>query len=329
MLQVGNRIESTGSALPELIITNYDLEASGIDTTDEWIVTRTGIERRPIALKETTSEMGALAIARAIEKIDGFDPDSVGLILCATVTPDTLVPSTAANIKRALKLGKAAACDINTACSGFVYALDMADCWMDKHKAGRAIVVASERISRIINWRDRNTCALFGDGAGAVVLRSDESSPGVVGVALGNYDDDDRALIVPAKYEDNPFTQGFEHFLPAHVVMDGRAVFKFATSKPLEVVDRLFEQTGASMGEMDHVVLHQANIRIIDSVAKRYGIPEDKLQVNIQDTGNTAAASVPIALDKLVQSGKTRPGDKVLLVGFGGGLSAGAALVEL
>jgi 3-oxoacyl-[acyl-carrier-protein] synthase-3 len=312
----------TGKAQPELKVENQKLTEL-VETDNQWIIERTGIESRQIATKETGVD---LAVAAAKEAMGDMDKESIGLVLACTVTPDMLVPSTGALIKRTLGLDNAIAYDINAACSGFIYGLWNAEALMKTHGINRALVVGVERLTRITNWEDRGTCILFGDGAGCAVLGLDESKPGILSSYVKNYDDVTNSLMVDMQYIKTPFADDGPK--EQYIHMNGTQVFRFAVGAIGEAMDAVLQKAGIKADDVKYYVPHQANMRIITAAAQRMKQPLDKFQINIQTTGNVSAASIPMALADLMKSGKVQTGDKIMLVGFGGGLSAGAVLFE-
>ena len=318
---IWSRIIGTGSYLPPKVVTNDDL-ARQMDTTDEWIRTRTGIRQRHIAEpSQTSSDLGveasraALAAARIV-------PQEIDLIIVATATPDYIFPSTACIMQAKLGIKGCAAFDIQAVCSGFVYALAIADKMIRSGQHRCALIVGAEVYSRILDWKDRGTAVLFGDGAGAVVLRAD-SKPGIMASALhadGSYVD---ILSVPGnvcggKIVGSPFLQ-----------MDGQAVFKFAVKVLDEVGRETLAMCGLTPADVDWLIPHQANVRILEASARKLGIDLSKLIVTVDRHGNTSAASVPLALDLAIRDGRIKPGHKVMLQGVGGGFTWGASLVEM
>ncbi|MBX7214969.1 MAG: ketoacyl-ACP synthase III [Thermoflexales bacterium] len=303
-----------GKSVPEKIVTNDDL-ARTVNTSDEWIRTMTGIRQRHIASdKETTA---SLSTAAAIDALDmaGVPAAQLDLIIVSTVTPDYMFPSTAALVQDALGADNAGAYDLSAACAGFLYALSQA---ADSIRAGTihtALVIGAERLSSIVDWKDRNTCVLFGDGAGAVVLKA-STQPGGVLTTLLRADGSGG----PALYKRQNAAETLQ--------MNGREVFRFATRVMDKSVREVMRRAGWTNDQVDVVVPHQANIRIIDTAAKALGIPMEKFFVNIDRYGNTSAASIPIALCEAVTAGKLKPDDKLVLVGFGGGLTWAAAAVQ-
>lgn len=327
---MGIGIIGTGKALPKLVVDNQYM-TNLVETDDQWIKERTGIETRRIATEEKGLD---LAVAASIKALGDIDRNSIDLVIVSTVTPDELVPSMGALVKRELGLQNAVAFDINAACSGFIYGIWVAESLMKNRAAGkpdrnvvnRALVIGVERLSRITNWQDRGTCILFGDGAGCAVLEYNESKPGILGSYIKNYDDVANSLICGLNYEQTPFVTD-EH-KDMFIQMNGTQVFKFAVKAVAEVMDRVLEETGISPDEIKYFVPHQANMRIIAAAAQRMKQPIEKFQVNIKETGNVSAASIPMALADLMDSGKVQSGDKIMMVGFGGGLSAGAMIFE-
>ena len=321
-----SRIAGTGSYLPEKIVTNLDLEKR-MDTTDEWIRTRTGIERRHLAADgETTVDMAEQAARRAIEAA-GLTPAEIDLIVFGTTTPDLVFPNCGTLLQARLGARGCPAFSVETACSGFIYALSIADKFVKAGEAKCALVVGSETLSRITDWSDRNTAVLFGDGAGAVVLRP-SAEPGLMSTHLhsdGEYKD--------LLYIGSGISRGFA-IDPATgkvdigIRMDGKEVFKVAVAKLGSAVDEALAANGLEKSAVDWLIPHQANIRIIGAMAKRLELPMDKVILTVQDHGNTSAASVPLALDTGVRDGRVKRGDLLLLEAFGGGFTWGSALVR-
>ncbi len=321
-------IAGTGSYLPEKILTNADLEKM-VDTTDEWIVTRSGIrERRVAAPEHATSDLSTEAGKKALE-MAGVDAKDLDLIIVATLSPDHFFPSTAGLVQRNIGAVKAAAFDVEAACTGFIYALSIGDAFIGNGKYRNVLVIGAEVLTRFIDWEDRNTCVLFGDGAGAAVLQ-----PG---------GDDGRGIISTHLHSDGRLAEllyapgGVSRMPPTHDVIDkklntvrmqGNEVFKVAVTKLKEVVQEVLEENGLTEEDIDFLVPHQANLRIIQATAKRLKLPMEKVIVTVDRHGNTSAASVPLALDEAVRTGRIKKGDRVLLEAFGGGLTWGAALVR-
>jgi len=319
-MTIYSRISGTGSYLPEKVVTNVDLEKT-VDTSDEWIFSRTGIRQRHIAAdNETTSDLALHASRRAIEAA-GIAPGNIGLIILATTTPDMVFPSTACILQAKLGIKNAPAFDVQAVCSGFMYALAAADQFMKSGAYEHILVVGSEIYSRILDWKDRGTCVLFGDGAGAAVL-SRSTTPGILSSHLhadGSYAE---ILSVPGQVcgggvKGRPLLQ-----------MEGNAVFKFAVKALGDVADEALAANGMSKADVDWLVPHQANIRIIQATAKRMGMSMEKVVTTVERHANTSAASIPLALDEAVRDGRIRPGQNILLEGVGGGFTWGAVLVK-
>jgi 3-oxoacyl-[acyl-carrier-protein] synthase-3 len=315
-----SRVVGTGSYLPPRIVTNHEL-ATRIDTTDEWIVSRTGIRQRHVADERQTSSDLALEAARAALAAAGTAAGDLDLIIVATSTPDYVFPSTACLLQAKLGVRGCAAFDVQAVCSGFVYALAVADSFMRSGQARNALVIGAEVFSRILDWNDRATCVLFGDGAGAVVLRADER-PGVHASVLHADGSQAGILAVPGnvcggRIVGSPF-----------LTMDGPAVFKFAVRVLDEVARETVARCGMQLADVDWLIPHQANVRILDATAKRLGLPAAKVVVTVDRHANTSAASVPLALDLALRDGRIKRGHKVMLQGVGGGFTWGASLVE-
>ena len=315
------RLIGTGSCLPGKPVTNDDLAARGIDTSDEWITTRTGIRSRYLAEPGTTSSQLGLAAAQRALEMAGVDARELDLIIVATSTPDFIFPSTACLIQGQLGNKGAAAFDVQAVCSGFTYALGIADKFIRSGSHKKALVIGAEVFSRILDWSDRGTCVLFGDGAGAVVLEASDR-PGILSTALHADGSMSGILNVPGQVCAGQVTG--DPFLR----MDGQAVFKFAVRVLTEVAEEVCQIAGVQTTDVDWLIPHQANIRIIEATGKRLGIPKDKVIVTVDRHGNTSAASVPLALDEAVRDGRIQRGQKVLLEGVGGGFAWGAALLE-
>ncbi|HRQ65758.1 MAG TPA: beta-ketoacyl-ACP synthase III [Xanthomonadaceae bacterium] len=320
---IHSRIAGTGSCLPERIVTNADLEKL-VDTSDEWIRERTGIRQRHIAADgQTTGDLALGAATRAMEAA-GVSAAEIDLIVVGTTTPDIIFPSTACLLQHRLGANGCAAMDVNAACTGFIYALAVADKFVRAGGVRNALVVGAETLSRMIDWSDRGTCVLFGDGAGAVVLQpSDEA--GVVSTHLhadGGY----KELL----YNPVGVSAGFkdEKNHGVRVLMAGNEVFKVAVKTLDAVVGETLEANGLDKGDIDWLIPHQANLRIITATAKRLAMPMDRVIVTVDRHGNTSAASVPMALDEAVRSGRIRRGELLLLEAFGGGFTWGSALVR-
>ena len=315
------RLIGTGSYLPGNPVTNDDLAARGIDTNDEWIVTRTGIRSRYLAEQGTTSsELGLIAAQRALE-MAAVQAADLDLIIVATSTPDFIFPSTACLIQGKLGNKGAATFDVQAVCAGFTYALGIAEKFIRSGSHKKALVIGAEVFSRILDWNDRGTCVLFGDGAGAVVLEASET-PGILATASHADGSQNGILNVPGQICGGQVTG--DPFLR----MDGQAVFKFAVRVLADVAHEVCQTAGLQTQDIDWLIPHQANIRIIEATGKKLGVDRDKVIVTVDRHGNTSAASVPLALDEAVRDGRIQRGQKVLLEGVGGGFTWGAALLE-
>ena len=315
------RLIGTGSYLPGLPVTNDDLAARGIATSDEWIVTRTGIRSRYLAEPGTTSsELGLIAAQRALE-MAGIAGSELDLIIVATSTPDFIFPSTACLIQGKLGNKGAAAFDVQAVCAGFTYALGIAEKFIRSGSHKKALIIGAEVFSRILDWNDRGTCVLFGDGAGAVVLEASEK-PGILATAMHADGSQNGILNVPGQICGGQVTG--DPFLR----MDGQAVFKFAVRVLADVAEEVCRAAGLQTNEVDWLIPHQANIRIIEATGRKLGVDRNKVIVTVDRHGNTSAASVPLALDEAVRDGRIQRGQKVLLEGVGGGFTWGAALLE-
>ncbi|MEL0131698.1 MAG: beta-ketoacyl-ACP synthase III [Betaproteobacteria bacterium] len=315
-----SKIIATGSYLPEKILTNKDLEKT-VDTSHEWIVERSGINQRHIAAQdELASDLATRAAQRAIETA-GLSPSEIDLLIVATTTPDMVFPSTACIVQSKLGISGSPAFDVQAVCCGFVYALNIADLFIKSGQASNALIIGAEVYSRILDWNDRTTCVLFGDGAGAVVLSSSEE-PGILKTKLhadGSFRD---KLCVPG------WVNAGEISGSPLVTMDGGAVFKFAVKVFEQTARELLDEANLSIDDVDWFIPHQANIRIMESTAKKLKLPREKLIATVDHHGNTSAASIPLALDEAVQAGKVARGDLLLLEGVGGGFTWGGALVK-
>lgn len=316
------RIAGTGSYLPGSPVSNDDLVARGIDTSDEWIAARTGIRTRYLAeTGVTSSDLARIAAERALE-VAGKHADEVDLIIVATSTPDFIFPSTATLLQSKLGITNGcAAFDVQAVCSGFIYALTIADKFIRSGSHKCALVVGAEVFSRILDWSDRGTCVLFGDGAGAVVLEAAEQ-PGILASSLQADGSHSPILCVPGNIA------GGQVMGDPFLRMDGQAVFKFAVRVLGEVAHRVIEEAGVSADSIDWLIPHQANIRIIQATAKRLGLSMDKVVATVDQHGNTSAASIPLALDTAVRDGRVKRGHRLVLEGVGGGFTWGAALLD-
>lgn len=315
------RIVGTGGYLPEKILTNQQI-SEFVDTSDNWIFERTGIRERHIAApSETASSMAEIAARQAIE-MAGIEVDSIDLIVVATSTPDCIFPSTACLLQQRLGIQGCAAFDLQAACSGFIYALSVADQFVKSNNAKRALVVGSEINSRLMDWSDRATCILFGDGAGAAILESSDES-GILSTHIhadGRYKD---LLFVP-----NPLEDQKQNGDMPYVSMQGNEVFKIAVNTLGRIVDETLAANRIQKSDVDWLVPHQANTRIIAATAKKLGMPMDRVVLTIQNQGNTSSASVPLALNEAVRDGRIQRGQTLLMEAFGGGFTWGSALLK-
>lgn len=313
------KIIGTGSYLPPLTVTNDDL-AKTIDTSDEWITQRIGIKSRRISEDESTAEMGYKAAKEALTE-SGTAPEELDLIIAASITGDTICPTTAGGIQKLLG-ATCPAFDINSACSGFVFALDTAAGFFARGTVKKVLVVGSERISKIVDWKDRNTCVIFGDGAGAAVLTEGD---GYLDSKISTFGGDD-VIKIPSGLNLSPYYKKETEL--GKIYMAGQETFKFAVSRISEDIKYLCDRAGITAEDIDRIVPHQANERIIDYAAKRLHLPKEKFFVNIESYGNTSAASIAIALAELDHKGGLKKGDKIILTAFGGGLSSASCLIE-
>ncbi len=321
---VYSRITGTGSHLPEKIITNADLEKI-LDTDDQWIRERTGIQQRHIAAEgETTSDLAYEAAVKAMQAA-GVSADELDMIVVGTTTPDLVFPSTACLLQARLGANGCTAMDVNAACSGFIYGLSVADNFIRTGSKKKVLVVGAETLTRMVDWNDRTTAVLFGDGAGAVVLEASEA-PGVLSThlhAAGEYAD----LLTATAGVSKGFTA--EERGGLKIEMKGNEVFKVAVRTLGRIVDETLEANGMEKSDIDFLVPHQANLRIISATAKKLGMDMDQVVVTVHKHGNTSSASVPMALDEAVRSGQIKPGMTVLLEAFGGGFTWGSALIKM
>ncbi len=328
MKKVKAKIIGTGSYLPEKVLTNQDLEKM-VDTSDEWIVTRTGMKERRIAKEgEYTSDMGASAARKAIQKA-GVKPDEIDFILVATLTPDYIFPSTACLIQNALGAKRASGADIQAACSGFLYLLNIAKSFVESGIYKNVLVIASEKLSAITDYKDRSTCILFGDGAAACVVSSEGDGLEIESIELGADGEQADLIILPAGGSRQPASQmsveNGDHFIK----MAGNEVFKHAVRRMEAACKDCLEKVGLSEKQISWLIPHQANLRIIDAMAKRFEhLPSDRIFKTVQKYGNTSASSVGIALDELLQTAPLQSGERILLTAFGAGLTWGAGILR-
>lgn len=328
------RITGTGSALPGRIVTNKELEQM-VETSDEWIRERTGIGERHVSVGETVVTLASEAARKALEQA-GKRAEEIDLILVATCSPEQYLPCCACQVQAAVGAVNALAFDVNAACSGFLFALNTADAYLRTGLAENALVIGSEVLSKLVDWKDRGSCILFGDGAGAVVVERCEASPGILGRALhsdgtggGVLQCGARELTTPyartsaAKTDQKQQTDDREHYIQ----MDGQEVYRFATRRVPQCIEEALSDAGLAVPDIDLFVLHQANARIIDAVAKRLHADREKFPTNLERVGNLSSASIPVLLDELHKQGKLHRGDRIVLAGFGAGLTIGACVM--
>ena len=321
------KIVGTGSAVPEKILTNFDLERI-VDTSDDWITTRTGIKERRIASEGEYTSTFATAAAQKALSMAGIEPADLDLIIVATVTPDFPFPATACLIQDNLKASKAVAFDISAACSGFIYGLSIAEKFMQTGTVRKALVIGAEVLTRIVDWTDRNTCCLFGDGAGAAVLEASEDGSGILSTHIHSDGTYWELLNQPGAGNRNPACRKTLDDKLMYINMQGNEVFKLAVRAMDEVAHEALAANGLTTADIDLFIPHQANRRIIDAIGKRMGLADGQLFVNLEHYGNTSSASIPLALDEANRSGRIKAGDMLLFDAFGGGLTWGAALVR-
>lgn len=318
-------LTSSGSYLPQSVVTNSDLEQR-VDTSDEWIQKRTGIKQRHIASdKETTSFMAIKASEQALEK-GGYKPEDIDTVIVATTTPDNTFPAVAVTVQAELGLPIGIAFDVQAVCSGFVYALSVANSFIISGQSRRVLVIGSEKMSSILDWNDRTTCVLFGDGAAAVVLEKDETGQGTI---------DDRGVISTHLYanghlKDILYVNGGPATTQesGHIVMEGRDVFRYAVDYMADVVQKTLDHNKLDSSDINWLIPHQANTRIITATAKKLGLSMDQVVLTVAEHGNTSAASIPLALDLAISDGRIKRGDLLLLEALGGGLTWGASLIR-
>ncbi|MBI5184501.1 MAG: ketoacyl-ACP synthase III [Nitrospinae bacterium] len=321
------KIIGTGSYLPKKVMTNHDLEKL-VDTSDEWIMTRTGIRERRIAdKKEASSDLGIKAAREALANA-GLKASDLELILVATATPDMIFPSTAAYVQHGLGAGNAAAMDISAVCTGFIFGLSIAEQYIKTGRYKTILVVGTEIMSRILDWTDRKTCVLFGDGAGAAIIQGSEDESGILSTHIytdGSYAD---FLLAPGSGTRHGYGSAAQGDKSNCIHMKGNETFKVAVNFMSKVAREALESNGLASEDIDLFIPHQANQRIIEAIAKKLGVPSEKVFMNLHKYGNTSAASVPIALDEALRENRIKRGDLVLIVAFGGGLTWGASLIR-
>jgi 3-oxoacyl-[acyl-carrier-protein] synthase-3 len=321
-------IRSVGAYLPPKRVSNEDL-VQKIDTSDEWIRSHTGIGSRHLAENETTSEMATAAARDALAKSD-ISPEDLDMVIVATSTPDYIgFPATASIVQHTIGAVRSGAFDLAAACTGFVYAMECGRGLISSGVARNVLVIGAEKLSTLVNWKDRSTCVLFGDGAGAVLLGSCDDDRGFLASRLRSDGSGAEALIVRAGGIRNPLRGQTVPEEDLYIAMDGRSVYNFAVQVNTELFEALPAEAGISIDEIKYIVPHQANVRIIKAAAKRAGIPMEKFYLNIEEYANTSAASIPIALNDLWTKGELNPGDVILTLGFGSGLTYGGQLIRL
>lgn len=316
------QIIETGSYIPKAVVTNEALSEI-VDTSDEWIYSRTGIRERRIAIEESVSDMASFAALDSLTRSQ-IDPLEIDMIVVTTVSADFAMPSTACIVQKNIKATNAFCFDLNAACSGFVYGLDVIEQFIQTGKVKKAILIGVEKLSQLLNWEDRGTCVLFGDGAGAVIVEATSEQTGIIDVKSKSIGEQFEALVSPLRHNDTPF---YKQTSEPYLTMDGRAVFQFACTKVSELLLERFEVCNMTSDEIDLYVLHQANSRIIESIAKRLKQPIEKFYMNMERFGNTSAATIPIALDELNKQGALS-GKKIAVAGFGAGLTYASAFVQ-
>ena len=322
-----SRIVGTGRAVPEKVLTNADIEKI-VDTTDEWIMARTGIKERRIAAENESLSTFAIPAAEQALEMAGIPGEDVDLVICATVCPDMFFPATATLIQNHIGARRAAAFDLSAACTGFVYALGVADSFIRSGSASTVVVVGGEVLSKFVDWTDRKTCVLFGDGAGAVVMKASDNDAGVLDVSMHSDGRLGDLIYRPGGGSLNPVS-GSDYLEDLEFIkMKGNETFKVAVRSLVEVSDEALKRCGLEHADVAWFIPHQANRRIIDAVGQRLEIPDGRTYVNIERYGNTSAASIPIALDELNRDGKLEPGNILLFSAFGAGLTWGAGVVR-
>lgn len=321
-----SEIISTGAYVPQRIVKNDELTKM-VDTNDEWITSRTGIKQRRISSGEKTYQMAAKAAKEAIENA-GIEKKEIDMIVLATISPDFFMPSTANLVQAELGLDDIPSFDVTAGCTGFVYALQIADQFIKSKQSKTVLVIGVEVLSKVVDWSDRNTCVLFGDGAGAVILKS-SSQEGIICTYTGSQGDLKELLTLPAVPLKNPFLDvPNNNGRPSNISMNGKEIFQFAIRIMIKSISQVLNKSNLSIDDIDYIVPHQANIRIIDYVARKLKVERGKFIINLDHFGNTSSASVPLALDEAYKKKTFRPGDRIIMVAFGGGLTWGSALLN-
>lgn len=318
------KIKGTGCCVPQSVVKNHDLTKI-VDTSDEWIISRTGIKERRISKGEDTSYLASMAAMNALNSAN-LSPLDIDIIIVATTTQDNLIPSCGCMVQKNIGAKNAFAFDVFAACTGFIYALNIADKFIKSGAAKNVLVIGAEVLSRVIDWSDRSTCILMGDGAGACVL-SRSTERGIISIYNGSDGTMGDALIIPGIKMPNPFYK-YEKIEKSYLRMDGKKIFKFAVGVIEKLVIKIIKENNMDIEQIDYIVPHQANYRIIEFAAKKLNIPLSKFYMNLDKYGNTSAASIPIALDEMAKKGILKKDNKIIIVGFGGGLTYGAALIN-
>jgi len=320
-------IIGTGSYLPEKVLTNADLEKL-VETSDEWITSRTGIKERRIAAEgENTSDLAAKAALAAMENA-GITADEIDLILVATVTPDMFFPSTACFVQTKIGAKKAACFDVSAACSGFLYAIEIAQQFITSHTYNTILVIGAEKLSSIVDWTDRNTCVLFGDGAGAAILQHRSGGHGVISTFMGSNGELADILQIPGGASRSPVTKDNADQRLNTIKMNGKETYKHAITSMLDAANRALADANLKSTDLACIIPHQANLRIIEAIASRMDLPMERFVINLDRYGNTSAAAVAIALDEANRTGRMQVGDYVLLIVFGGGLTWASSVIQ-
>lgn len=319
------KITSSGSYAPSKVVTNDDL-SSIVETSDEWIRTRSGIRERRISTGENTSQIAAKAALDALKSANLSSLD-IDLLLVATTTPDSFTPSTACLVQNLIGAKNAVAFDISAACSGFIFALNTATKFLKCGEGKRALIIGAEVLSKIMNWEDRSTCVLFGDAAGAVVIESCEDDEGIIATNFGSDGTLGHNLTTGFFNVKNPYVEDYVED-EQYIKMNGREVFKFAVKVIPTSIETLLSKANTSIDEIKYIIPHQANLRIVEAAAKKLNLPMEKFYINLDKYGNTSAATIPVALDEMNKKGLLQKGDKIVLVGFGGGLTWGSILIK-
>lgn len=320
------KIKGVGSYIPSRIVTNDDLSEL-VETNHQWIIERTGICERRISEGEDTSSIAYKSAIAALSS-SNIEGNELDLIIVATITPDSFTPSVACILQKKLGAINATAFDINAACTGFIYALEVGESLLKTGRYKNALIVGAETLSKIVDWKDRSTCVLFGDGGGAAVIKvSEDGESGIINTYSISEGDKGDALTAEANSVINPFVKE-EKIKDQYIKMNGREVFKFATKAMVTSINKVLENTGYILDDVDYIIPHQANLRIIDYAARKLNLESEKFYTNLNKVGNTSSASVPIALADLNKEGKLKAGDLIVLVAFGGGLTCGATLIK-